>query len=74
MMAERGIPVYHSTIHRWIIRLVPIISKKWLDARNLLISFGRFMKPISKSKDNGITYIELLIQMEKLSIFTNKKS
>ena len=28
MMAERGILVDHSTIHRWIIRLVPIISKK----------------------------------------------
>ena len=46
MMAERGIQVDHSTMHRWIIRLVPIISKKWLDARNQLISFGILMRPI----------------------------
>ena len=28
MMVERGILVDHSTIHRWIILLVPIISEK----------------------------------------------
>ncbi|EFR2683607.1 IS6 family transposase [Salmonella enterica] len=27
MMAERGIIVNHSTIHRWIIRLVPVLDK-----------------------------------------------
>lgn len=25
MMAERGIVVDHSTLHRWVIRLVPLI-------------------------------------------------
>ncbi|EIF2004794.1 IS6 family transposase, partial [Salmonella enterica subsp. enterica serovar Montevideo] len=24
MMTERGIPVDHSTLHRWVIRLVPL--------------------------------------------------
>lgn len=69
MMVERGILVDHSTIHRWIIRLVPIISKKWLDARNQSTNFGILMRPISKSKGNCITYIEPLIQMEKQSIY-----
>ncbi|EFE93392.1 Uncharacterised protein [Serratia odorifera] len=27
MMAERGIIVGHSTLHRWIIRLVPLLYK-----------------------------------------------
>lgn len=27
MMAERGIIVDHSTLHRWIIRLVPLLDK-----------------------------------------------
>jgi len=27
MMAERGIVVDHSTLHRWVIRLVPLLDK-----------------------------------------------
>lgn len=27
MMAERGITVDHSTLHRWVIRLVPLLDK-----------------------------------------------
>lgn len=27
MMAERGIVVDHSTLHRWVIRLVPLLNK-----------------------------------------------
>ncbi|WP_145579292.1 IS6 family transposase [Yersinia massiliensis] len=27
MMAERGIAVDHSTLHRWVIRLVPVLDK-----------------------------------------------
>lgn len=27
MMAERGIIVDHSTLHRWVIRLVPLLDK-----------------------------------------------
>ena len=27
MMAERGINVDHSTLHRWVIRLVPLLDK-----------------------------------------------
>lgn len=27
MMAERGVIVDHSTLHRWLIRLVPLLDK-----------------------------------------------
>jgi putative transposase len=27
MMAERGIEVDHSTVHRWVIKLLPILEK-----------------------------------------------
>ncbi|QXD01084.1 Mobile element protein (plasmid) [Klebsiella sp. PL-2018] len=27
MMSERGIVVDHSTLHRWVIRLVPLLDK-----------------------------------------------
>lgn len=27
MMAERGVVVDHSTLHRWVIRLVPLLGK-----------------------------------------------
>ncbi len=27
MMQERGVTVDHSTIHRWIIKLVPVVEK-----------------------------------------------
>lgn len=27
MMAEHGIDVDHSTLHRWLIRLIPLINK-----------------------------------------------
>ena len=29
MMAERGIAVSHTTIHRWVIRYVPEFEKRW---------------------------------------------
>ncbi|KEY58863.1 hypothetical protein SRDD_22530 [Serratia sp. DD3] len=29
MMAERGILVDHSTLHRWVIRLVPLLDKPY---------------------------------------------
>jgi transposase-like protein len=27
MLAERGIAVDHSTVHRWVIKLVPLLEK-----------------------------------------------
>lgn len=27
MIAERGIDVRHSTLHRWVIQLIPLVDK-----------------------------------------------
>jgi hypothetical protein len=34
MMAERGIEVDHSTVHRWVIRLVPLLEKAFGKLKN----------------------------------------
>jgi hypothetical protein len=39
MMAERGIIVSHTTIHRWVIRYVPEFEKRW----------NRFARPVNTS-------------------------
>ena len=39
MMAERGIEVDHSTVHRWAIKLLPVLGK----------AFGRRKCPVGKS-------------------------
>src|SRR5271169_1446813 len=39
MMAERGIIVSQTTIHRWVIRYVPEFEKRW----------NRFARPVNTS-------------------------
>ena len=39
MMDERGIAVDHSTVHRWVIKLVPLFEK----------TFRRHKRPVGKS-------------------------
>ena len=39
MMAERGIAVDHSTVHRWVIKLVPLFEK----------TIRRHKRPVGKS-------------------------
>jgi putative transposase len=39
MMAERGIAVDHSKVHRWVIKLVPLLEK----------AFRRHKRPVGKS-------------------------
>jgi hypothetical protein len=39
MMAERGIEVDHSTVHRWVIELVPLFEK----------TFRKYRQPVGKS-------------------------
>jgi putative transposase len=33
MMAERGISVDHSTVHRWALKLLPVLEKAFLRCR-----------------------------------------
>jgi transposase-like protein len=49
MMAERGIVVSHTTIHRWVIRYVPEFEKRW----------NRFARPVNTSWRVDETYIRI---------------
>ncbi|UIF88077.1 IS6 family transposase (plasmid) [Cupriavidus necator] len=47
MMAERGIEVDHSTVHRWVIKLLPMLEK----------AFRRRQRPVGNSWRMDETYI-----------------
>jgi putative transposase len=49
MMAERGVSVDHSTVHRWAIKLLPVLEK----------AFRRRKRPVGKSWRMDETYIRV---------------
>lgn len=49
MMAERGVAVDHSTLHRWVIRLVPLLDK----------AFRRHKHPVGRRWRMDETYIKI---------------
>lgn len=49
MVAERGIDVDHSTVHRWAIKLLPVLEK----------TFRRHKRPVGKSWRMDETYIRV---------------
>ena len=49
MMAERGVSVDHSTVHRWAIKLLPVLEK----------AFRRRKRPVGKSWRMDETYIHV---------------
>ena len=49
MMAERGITVSHTTIHRWVVRYVPEFEKRW----------NRFARPLNTSWRVDETHIRI---------------
>jgi len=55
MMAERGIIVDHSTLHRWVIRLVPLLDKAPGGISVPWGAAGAWTKPTSKSEGSGNT-------------------
>ena len=56
MMAERGIVVEHSTLHRWIIRLVPLLDK----------TFRRHKRAVGRRWRMDETYIKVRGQWKYL--------
>ena len=56
MMAERGIGVDHSTVHRWVIRFVPLFEKV----------FRRHKRPVGKSWRMDETYVKVKGQWKYL--------
>ncbi|WP_405471091.1 IS6 family transposase (plasmid) [Morganella morganii] len=49
MMAERGIQVDHATLHRWVLRLVPLIAQ----------AACRYKRPVSQKWHIDETYIKI---------------
>jgi putative transposase len=49
MMAERGISVDHSTVHRWALKLLPVLEK----------AFPRHKRPVGRSWRMDETYIRI---------------
>ena len=49
MIAERGFEVDHSTVHRWVIKLVPLFEK----------TFRKHKRPVGKSWRMDETYIKV---------------
>ncbi|WP_430233525.1 IS6 family transposase [Paraburkholderia tropica] len=49
MMAERGIEVDHSSVHRWVIKLVPVFEK----------AFRRIKRPVGRSWRMDETYVKV---------------
>jgi transposase-like protein len=56
MMAERGIAVDHSTVHRWAIKLLPVLEK----------AFRRCKHPVGKSWRVDETYVKVKGQWKYL--------
>ncbi|MFB9127119.1 IS6 family transposase [Paraburkholderia dipogonis] len=49
MMAERGIELDHSSVHRWVIKLVPLFEK----------AFRRIKRPVGRSWRMDETYVKV---------------
>lgn len=49
MMAERGIAVHHWTVHRWAIKLLPVLEK----------AFRRHKRPVGKNWRVDETYVKV---------------
>ena len=56
MMAERGFEVDHSTVHRWVIKLVPLFEK----------AFRKHKRPVGKSWRMDESYIKVSGQWKYL--------
>jgi transposase-like protein len=56
MMAERGISVDHSTVHRWVIKMLPVLEK----------AFRRHKKAVGRSWRMDETYVKVRGQWKYL--------
>src|SRR5471032_3340165 len=55
MMAEGGIAVDHSTVHRWAIKLLPVLEKAFRRCKRAVARAGGWTKPTCRSGANGST-------------------
>ena len=62
MMSERGVPLAHTTILRWVQRYVPLFEKRW----------GSYARPVGGSWRCDETYIK--VRGEHSAFLTMKKA
>jgi transposase-like protein len=55
MMAERGVFVDHSTLHRWSIKMLPVLAVCSVGASARSVKAGEWTKPMSRSAASGST-------------------
>lgn len=53
MMLERGVEVDHSSVHRWVIKLLPCLKKHFAAENALWAGAGASMRPTSRSGVSG---------------------
>ena len=58
MMAERGFEVDHSSVHRWVIKLVPLFEK----------AFRKRKRPVGGSWRMDETYVKVRGQLKYLPL------
>jgi putative transposase len=62
MMAERDIGIDHSTVHRWVVKVVPLFEK----------TFRKHKRPVGKSWRLDETYVKVKSQWKYLSRAVDK--
>lgn len=63
ILYDRGIHVCHTSIYRWVQEYGKILYQLWKKKTDSLSIRGKWMKPISKSKESGIICIVPSMQM-----------
>jgi transposase-like protein len=53
MMAERGFEVDHSSVHRWVIKLMPLFEKAFRRHKRPVGKAAGWMKPTSRCPASG---------------------
>ena len=55
MMQERGVFVDHSTVHRWSLKILPVLALVFAAASVLWVRAGGWTRPISRWPASGST-------------------
>ena len=69
MMVERGIPVDHATIHRWTIKMLPVLAAVFRAKKSPVGASWVWMRPTFWSLASGNTFIGLLMPRARPLIF-----
>ncbi|MGF7000733.1 hypothetical protein P3T25_009126 [Paraburkholderia sp. GAS32] len=69
MMAGRGVSVDHSTVHRWAVKLLPVLEKAFACASGRLARAGAWTRRTFASRADGDIFTGPSTRTETPSIF-----